>query len=186
MSFQSWQQTLITAQAAGTTLSNSTTATSILVGQAKVTLAPSIIANVGAVIRVNLVGQISNLVTTPGTLTLDLRLGGTVVFTSGAMQLSTTAHTTLPLWWEVLLTAHGAGPAATFMGQGRCMSQAINISTADSTSGHSMLLTPNITPATGGAIDLTSALQLDCFATFSIASASNAFTSQQFTVESLN
>ena len=54
-------------------------------------------------------GQISNVVTTPGTLTLDFRLGSVVAFNGGAMQLSTTAHTTVPFIAEFLLTARAVG-----------------------------------------------------------------------------
>jgi hypothetical protein len=96
MSLQRWGETLITAQGAGPTLSNSVTATSILPPQAKITLPNNYFNDVGREFRISGMAQVSNVVTTPGTLTLDIRFGATVVFNGGAMQMSTTAHTTLP------------------------------------------------------------------------------------------
>lgn len=176
-------QSLVSAQGAGSALSNSTAATSILSPQAKFTLPANFLDFVGRRLKVRAHGQVSNIVTTPGTLTLDLRLGGTVIFSGGAMQLSTTAHTTVPWSWEVDLTLRATGSSANFMGQGLFFSQAANISGADPSTGHSFLMTPNSTPAVGNNFDATAAQQLDCYGTFSVANAGNALTLQQFGVD---
>jgi hypothetical protein len=187
MSFQSWQQTLITAQSDGAALSNSTSATSILPAAAKFTL-PANLLQIGTAIRVRAAGRVSNIVTTPGTLTLALMFGATTVFSGGAMQLSTTAHTNVPWDLEALLTcrAIGNGTNANLMGQGRFFSQAASISGADPTTGHSFLMAPNTAPAVGTGFDSTAAQQVDLLATFSIANAGNALTLHQYVLELLN
>lgn len=182
--YQSWVQALTSAQVAGAALSNTTTATSILPAQAKFTI-PSNILKIGDAMRITAAYQLSNIVTTPGTLTLDIRLGGTVVFNGGAMQLSTTAHTSLPLWVQILLTVRAVGSSANIMGQMVAMSQALSISGADPTTGHSLLLAPNTAPAVGTNFDSTATQQLDHFATFSSAQTGNAITCQQFVLEHL-
>lgn len=177
-------QSLISAQADGSALSNSSSATSILPGQAKLTLPANYLDYVGRRLRVSAQGRISNIVTTPGTLTLDLRLGATIVFNGAAMQLSTTAHTAVPWWFEVELTLRVTGATANMMGQGRFFCQAVSVSAADPTSGHSFRMAPNSAPAVGNNFDATAALALDLFATFSIADAGNALTLHQYEVQS--
>src|SRR4051794_15419391 len=120
MSLVTWEEALITSQVDGTALNTSTTATSIIPAAAKYTL-PANFFSIGKSIKITAAGRLSNIVTTPGTLTLDVRLGSVVAFNGGAMQLSTTAHTTLPIWIEILLTCRsiGSGTGATLIGQGR-------------------------------------------------------------------
>lgn len=175
-------QSLMTAQGDGSALSGSTTATSILPAAAKLTLPANYLDYVGRVIRVKAAGRISNIVTTPGTLILDLRLGATVVFNGAAMQLSTTAHTTVPWVWEVMLTVRAIGTSANFMGQSVFFSQAASVSGADPTTGHSLLLAPNSAPAVGSNFDSTAALVLDLFAKFSVSDAANLITLHQYEV----
>lgn len=191
MSLQSWQETLINSQVDGTALSASTSATSLLPGAAKVTLPPNFMS-VGKLLRVTFAGRISNLVTTPGTLTIDLRMGPTsniVVFNGAAMQLSTTAHTNVPIWGEILLTCRAIGNStnANLMGQGRITSQALSLTAvADSTTTPATLLAPNTAPAVGTGFDSTVAMVVDLFGTFSVNSASNSITIHQYVLESLN
>ena len=186
MSLQRWQETLIVAQGDGTQLSNSAVAASILPAQAKLTIPANYFGDIGKQLRINATGRLSNVVTTPGTLTLDLRLGGTVVFNSGAMQLSTTAHTNVPWWWQVMLTLRAVGSSANFMGQSMFFSQAANVSGADLTQSHAHLMAPNTAPAVGSNFDATLTNQLDLFATFSVATNPTNLTLHQFNVESLN
>ena len=87
------QQVLVTAQVDGTALNTSTTATSILPPQAKYTLPANALAYIGQQMRVRATGRVSNIVTTPGTLTFSLRFGATTVATGGAISLNTTAKT---------------------------------------------------------------------------------------------
>ncbi len=180
----SFAQSLITAAGDGPALSNSSSATSILPAQAKLTLFANYLDFVGRKLKITAQGRISNIATTPGTLQLQVKLGSTVVFDGGAMQLSTTAHTNVPWWLDIALTVRAVGSSANLMGQGWFMSQAANISGADSTTGHSVLLIPNTAPAVGNSFDSTTGQVLDLFATFSVANAGNALTLHQYEVQS--
>ncbi len=177
-------QTIISATGDGAALNTSTVATSILPAQAKFTLPPNYLDFVGRRLKITAQGRLSNIVTTPGTLIMDVRFGGTVVFNGAAMQLSTTAHTNVPWWMEVSLTVRVIGAAASLMGQGFFMSQAVSISGADPTTGHSMLLIPNSAPAVGTTFDSTVAQVVDMFAKFSVSDAGNGITLHQYEVES--
>lgn len=191
MSLQTWAETLITAQVDGTALSNSTTATSILPAAARYTLPANYLA-VGKAFRIKFAGRLSNIVTTPGTLTVDVRMGPTsniIVHNGGAMQLSTTAHTDVPVVGEIMLTCRtiGASTVATFMGQGVVTSQALSLTAvADSTTTPATLLAPNAAPSVGTGCDSTAPMVVDLFAKFSIANASNTITLHQYTLEALN
>lgn len=191
MSKQFWQEAVQTSQVDGSALASSTTPTSILPATAKWGLYGNYFDVPGRMIKVTAAGRVSNIVTTPGTLTLDLRMGPTsniVVFNGGAMQMSTTAHTSVPWWLEILLTcrAVGSGTSANLMGQGWCASQALSISGADTTTSHPLLLIPNSAPAVGTGFDSTVAMIADLFATFSVSNAANAITCHQFLIEALN
>jgi hypothetical protein len=181
----SMPQCIGSAQGAGTALSNSVTPASLLPAAAKYTFPTNYFNNIGKVLWVRMTGQCSNVVTTPGTLTLDLRLGAVVVFNSGAMTLSTTAHTTLPIWWEVMLTlrAIGSGTSANFIGQSFAMGQPLSFTAnADLSTSNSIgsWLAPNTTPAVGTGFDGTAVQQADVFGTFSVATSPTNFTLQQF------
>jgi hypothetical protein len=155
-------------------------ATSLLPTGAKLTLPPNYLNFVGVKLTIRAHGRLSNLVTTPGTLTMDFRLGGTVVFNGAAMQLSTTAHTSVPWEMTVDLTVRAIGSSATLMGQGKFICQAVSISGADPTTGHSILMIPNSAPAVGTSFDSTAAQQADVFAKFSIGDPANSITLHQY------
>jgi hypothetical protein len=55
------------------------------------------------VLSIRAAGRVSNIVTTPGTLTLDVRIGPTsniIVANGGAMALNTVAKANVPWWLE--------------------------------------------------------------------------------------
>lgn len=188
MSQQTWQETLVTAQSAGTLFNTYTTAKTVLPVGCLVSL-PANWWYIGRSIRVTVAGAISNIVTTPGTLTLQIMQGSVVAFTTGALQLSTTAHTTLPFWAQFVLTcrAVGSGTSANLMGQATIFSQTIKATAvADGTETHVVLLGPNTAPAVGTGFDSTAAQTLDFWAGFSISNAGNGIQIQQYLVESLN
>jgi hypothetical protein len=184
---QTWGQVLYSTPVAGATLSASTTATSILPATTPFTFPANFFQYVGQQIYIIGAAQVSNVVTTPGTLTLDVRLGGTVVFTSGAMQMSTTAHTTLPVFYEILLTLRAIGSAANFMGQGRISGQPMSLTAvADSTTTVGTLMMPNTAPAVGSNFNTGASQTFDHFGTFSVSTTGTAITLQQFSLISLN
>jgi hypothetical protein len=192
MSLQGWSETLITAQVAGPVLNTFTTAVSCLPPAARFTL-PAGFFSIGKKLRIILDGNLSNIVTTPGTLTLSVQMGPTsniAVFTSGAMNFSTTAHTTLPFHAEIALTCRsiGNGTVATLMGQGWITSQALaNTSVADSVANSlPLLLMPNTAPAAGTGFDSTVSMPVDIFAALSISNAGNGITVQQYELSALN
>jgi len=191
MTEYSYSETLITAQSAGTTLTGSTTPTSLLPTAARYTLPPGFFTGAGKALRIKAAGQLGNIVTTPGTLTLDVRMGPTsniIVFNGGAMQLSSTAHTALPFVLEILLTCRSVGGSttATLMGQGSMTAQALSLTAvADSATTPATLLLPNASPAVGTGFDSTVAMVVDLFGTFSLNNA-NAITVQQYWLEAVN
>jgi hypothetical protein len=178
-------QLLMSSQVAGAALAASTSATSLLPAQAKMTFPTNYFNDIGRPLIVHAQGKLSNIVTTPGTLILDLRLGATVVFNGAAMQMSTTAHTDVPWWWEAELTLRAVGSAANFMGASKFTCQAVSVSGADPTTGHSVLMAPNTAPAVGSNFDATALMQLDLFGKFSVSDAANSITLEQFKVFSL-
>jgi hypothetical protein len=187
MSLQGWEEAVMTAQVAGASISNTTTAASLLPAAAKYTILTNIFS-LGKVMRVSSIGQLSNIAgASAGTLTLDVRFGSNVVFNGGAAQMSSTAHTTLPYWWDVQMTCVVIGASAALMGQGRLMGQPISVTAViDSTSTHGLLLTPNTTPANGATFDSTATQQIDHFGKFSVVTSPTNITLQQFVVEMLN
>jgi hypothetical protein len=147
----------------------------------------------GKCLKLTAVGDLSNIVTTPGTVTFEFRTGPTsniVAWTSGAIQLSTTAHTSLPFWLEVILTCQAVGPGTLtkLMGQGRITSICtVNTNVADSVANTlPTLLLPNTTPAQGTGFDSSAASLLDLFVGFSISNAGNGVRIRQFALEALD
>ncbi len=175
-----YYNSLVTMQAAGPNLTASLTSTSLLNPQAKVPLPAGFFSYIGQKL-------------TPGTLTITFNLGSTgiiIVFNGGAMQLSSTAHTTLPFYLEIDLTLRalgtGAEPTANFIGQGKMISQCLSLTAvADSTTTPATLLLPNTTPAVGTSFDSTIANVPDLVGTFSLSNA-NAIQVQQYELLSCN
>lgn len=121
---RNWNQTLMAMQSAGTALTNSVTATSLLRAEAKKRLDPNFFYVTGRKIQIKASGLISTIVTTPGTMTLAVRFTGApdaasptvvVVATSVAMALSTTAKTAVPWWLDWELTCFAIGTTANLM-----------------------------------------------------------------------
>jgi hypothetical protein len=186
MGFYTQMVPLMVAQGDGNAVGNTTTATSLLTGSAahaKTPLWADFWNRPGKMIRVTATGRVSNIVTTPGTLTMDLRLGATVVFNGGAMALNTTAKTNVSWKAQILLTQRAVGTAATLMGGGEWASESV-VGAASGVAGQISL--PASAPAVGSTFDATTALQLDLFAAWSIANAGNTLQLHQFLVEEVN
>ena len=193
MSLQTWQETLITSQVDGVALTNSTAATSLLgaagtgASHAKLTL-PANYFSIGKMLRISAFGRISTVVTTPGTLTLDLRFGAVIVANGGAMSLNAVAKTNVPWWLELILTcrAIGSGTIANLMPQGVWQSEAVIGAPLPTAGGNGSLLIPVGAPVVGTGFDSTAAQQIDLFGTWSIANAANSILVHQYSIESLN
>jgi hypothetical protein len=192
MSANGWVETLIASQIDGTALANSAAAASIIPPAARFTLPANFFSYIGKSIRIKAFGRISNIVTTPGTLTLDVRFGTVaspiVVLNGGAMQLNAVAKTNVTWWLECLLTARsiGNGVLATMMGAGEWTSESVVGSPLPSVGGSGTLNMPASAPAVGTGFDSTTTNVVDLFGTFSIANAGNSIQVHGYTLESLN
>lgn len=186
MGFQSWSDALITSQTDGSALTASTTPTSILPAAAKFTL-PANFWSIGKTLRVTSRGRISNVVTSPGTLTMDFRLGSVIAFTTQALALNVVAKTNVSFEWEVILTcrAIGSGTSADLIGIGSFASESVIGSPLPSVGGSGILLTPATAPAVGTGFDSTVSAVVDHFATWS-ANNANSITVHQWVLEELN
>lgn len=182
--FPAYPLVLSSSAADSTALANSTTATTILPKTALCSI-PGGTLQVGSRLRIRLRGRISTVVTTPGTLTLDMRIGGVVVSAFGAMNLNTTAQTNAT--WEAELEAEirsvGDGTTATALCTGRFNSRALIGSAAVAAGYAGAALLPDTAPAVGTGFDSTAACKIDCFGTWSVANAANSIQVHQACVE---
>lgn len=178
MANNSWRQVRASQQGAGAALASSTTATSLLLGQAKDYLPAGILSQVGSALTVRAGGKISSAGSTPGTFTLDFRLGSTVVWTSSASATLTVSQTNVAWYLELHLVAQsiGNGTLATLLGTGLFSSPVLA----------GTIAVPFATPAAGNGFDSTTSNQIDLFGTFSVSSASNSATCQWMTFETDN
>lgn len=172
----------------GASLADSTTRTSLLHSSGKLVI-PANSLYVGKRFRVKAFGAMSNVVTTPGTLTLDLNmLSSTAVnviaATSQAIALNTTATTasTWRLEWELRCSAVGSGTSAKFIHCGSFASKAVLGSAANAFD--STVSIPATTPADGTGFDSTLSQTLDLYATFSVNTTGTNIICSNFSVES--
>ena len=163
-------------------LGNTTTATSLLNGVEKFII-PAGYLQIGSKVRIMAQGRISNIVTTPGTLTLSVRtVGGVIIANGGAVSLNTTAKTNVAFWLEFVMTcrAIGSGTGANFMFQGAFTSESVVGAAAGSTI---TALLPASAPAVGTGFDSSAAQQIDLFGAWSIANAGNTIQIHQYEIE---
>jgi hypothetical protein len=192
MGLQTWQETLAVQQAAGTSFGTYTTAKSVINAQALVVL-PAGWWYVGRAMRITAKGGVGSLVTTPGLMNFQVKLGPTaniVVFDTGNIQLNATAHANLPFWLEIELTCRSVGPttAATLMGLAQVTGRMFTITAGqtDDAQGMQTILSPQTAMAVGTGFDSTTASILDFWVGFTISSASNTVQIQTYKVEALN
>ena len=187
MSLQSWQETLITAQGDGPQILNNTSAASIIPAAAKITL-PNNWFQVGRALRLTLSGSLSCVATTPGTLTLDMRLLAVVAFTTQAIPLNVTAKTTLPWYLQAILTCRSivASTSATLMSCGFFLSETMVGSPAPATGGAGAVCVPVTAPAVGTGFDSTASNTVDIYGKFSVNTATTQLTLNQYILEALN
>ena len=174
------------ATADGPTLTAAAAATCLPV-TAKCTFPPNSIMQ-GTLLRIAAQGRISCVVTTPGTARFDIRFGSTVVFDSGAMNLNTTAQTTVPWWLEIYLTCRTSGSSGTLFGFSDFASVAVVGSASVTTGGNNELISsvsggPGSAPAVGNTVDLTASNTFDMFFTQTVATGS--FTVHNFLLETM-
>src|SRR3972149_4665880 len=184
MPVQSWVETLIRSKVDGPTIT-AAAATGRIPDEAIITLPANFFA-IGKQILVRAAGRISCAVTTPGTARFDLRLGGTVVFDSLAMNLNIVAKTNVAWLLDILLTcrAEGSGTDAKLFGQGSFTSEAGILAPLPSVGSNAIFTIPYASaPAVGGGFNSTAALALDMF--FTQTEATGSLTVHQYAVQDL-
>lgn len=189
MSAPYYAQVLASQKAAGTLFNTYTTAKSVINVSELVPL-PGNYLQQGSKLRVRVFGALSNIITTPGTVSFQIMMGSIVVWTSGALQMSTTANTLMPFTLEVdlRLDTAGSGTAAKFMGGGKIVALNVQLGAgvANPTVTDSALNTPATAPAVGTGFDSTITDILDFWVGFSISNAGNGVQIYDYTVEQLN
>lgn len=172
MSSNSWWQSIITAQGAGSTLT-AAAAASMLPGQAKQTF-PANQLKIGDSFNIKAAGIISCAVTTPGTARYDIRFGSVVVYDTGALNLNVVAKTSVPWWLEIELVvrAVGSGTSANVWGQGWWSSEAVVGAAANSAGGNGVLNAPVGSLAVSTGFDSTTSFVIDSFFTQTVATGS--------------
>jgi hypothetical protein len=189
MSLQSFQETLVSQDVQGTLFNTYTTAKTVIDQAALYQFRPNDL-KIGKTLRISVLGGISNIVTTPGTVTLQVMLGSIVVFTTGAIQLNATAHTLLPFWLDILMTVRskGTGTNAKFIGMAQLSGLPFTRTAAqvDDANTPGMFPAPATAPAVGTGFDSTIANILDFWAGFSISNSGNGIQVEQYVVEALN
>ena len=163
---------------AGTALTNTVTATSIMADGERPTLAAKYFERIGKSLLAKFSGRISTVVTTPGTLTLELMFGSIVVATSGAMPLNVVAKTNVHWAMEMEVFSRAIGSVAVgklIQGRSWFCSEAYVGSPLPSAGGSGTVLLPyNTAPAVGTGFDSQAAQLIDLRATWSIANAANS------------
>jgi hypothetical protein len=178
MSLNTWQETLISHRGDGTALT-AAAAASLLQGasatRAKYTF-PANFFEVHKKIKVRASGRISCVVTTPGTARFDIRLGGTVVWDSLAINLNVVAKTNVHWNLEVDLFCQAAGDSTTatlFPGTCSWTSEALIGSPLPTVGSVGTALLPyNTAPAVGAGFSSVVSNQFDLFFTQTVATGS--------------
>lgn len=186
MGVQFWSQPLVVGTVAGPTLT-AAAAASCVPTPSKITL-PNNYWYVGKMLRIRATGIISTVITTPGTIRFDVRLGAVVAFDGLAILPDTVAaHSNVGWDLEILLTcqAIGSGTATQLWGTGKFTCEDILGVPATAPKGVLTAMLPwNSTPALGTGFDNTAASTLDMFFTQTVTTGS--MTLKTYLVEELN
>jgi len=184
---QNWVETLDVLTADGTQISNTTSET-IVCPDFNV---PAYYMTPGRTLYIWAFGVNSNVVTTPGTLTIRVRWGGvagTVLLASAAQGLDTTARTNALWQMEAKITCRSAGATGTFLSGGYI--QQANLLSSTAANLLPALLGSSGTPLASGnaavTIDTTTSKLLSVTAQFSVATSPTNLTCQQRIVSVIN
>jgi hypothetical protein len=179
---------VITSQKAAGTLFNTFTAAKSVINATELVQLPANYLTIGSKLRIRAMGGLSNIVTTPGTVVFQVMMGSIVVWSSGTLQMTTTANTLTPFELEVnlRLDSIGSGTAAKFMATGKFIALDATIgSGANPTVTDTAVVLPVTSPAVGTGFDSTIADILDFWVGFSISNAGNGVQIYDYTVEQL-
>lgn len=145
---------------------------------------------VGACIHQIAYFDVSFVITTPGTMTLDVRWNGsagTVLATSGAYAPDpTAAQTTRSGWFETMTVWRTIGTAGTAFTMGRMGISDVDDASATSLQGNiNMFVVPTNAPAVVSALDTTVSRAFSTCVTFSVATATTQLTNHLRILSSL-
>lgn len=186
---QTFQETLVAQSVAGTVFDAYTTAKTVIPATNLITL-PSNWFYIGRALKIDVMGAISNIVTTPGLMNFQVKIGSVAAFDTGNIQLNATAHTLLPFWVEILLTCRAVGvtTAANLMGQAKANGKMFTVTAAqtDGANTNTMIMAPATAPAVGTGFDSTIANILDLWVGFTISDGANEVRIDQYIVSALN
>jgi len=182
-----YQSTLVASQVDGTAVT-ATAEGSLLPGGAKILLPSNYINAIGKRFQIRASGRISNIVTTPGTLTLRFKLGPTAtiaVAASQAIQLNAVAKTNVSWILEAFFTVRsvGSGTSATLFTNGTWTSESVVGSPVPASGGPGAAIWTASAPAVGTGFDSSVANQVDLTAQFSLTG--NSIQCHTFALEDL-
>jgi hypothetical protein len=187
MSFNTWRENLVDIGEDGPAVSNSTVPTNLLPSGRSPVLPSSYFNATGVSLIIRAQGRISTLVTTPGTLTFDVRFGTVSVLTGPAFALNTVAKTNVPWELYIKLVCRAIGTsAATVLGMGYWRSEAVVGSPLPAVGGAGTLMIPSGAPAVGAGFNSEDAQQVTLRAAWSVASPSNSITMHTCEIEMPN
>jgi hypothetical protein len=188
-SLQSWKECVAYQRAAGTLFNTYTVAKSVINADALWDM-PRNWMQVGRQLELVVTGAVSSLVTTPGLMNFQLKIGGVAAFDTGNIQLNATAHVTLPFMLYALLTCRsiGAGAAATLIGLSDVTGRMFTLTAGqvDDAQGMQSVLAPAIAPAVGTGFDSTIANLVDFWVGFTISNAANGVQIHQYSLTAVN
>lgn len=176
-------ETLVVSSADGAAYGASVTPTSIIAASDVITL-PANYFVPKKKLKLRIAGRISNIVTTPGTLTLDVRLGAVIAFTTQAIQLNATAKTNVTFIADFDLTCRtiGSGTDAKLIGTASISSESVSAAAT----GVATVLAPASAPAVGTGFDSTAAQAVNVYGTWSVNDAGNTLTVHTYELIALN
>lgn len=186
---QGWKEVLAYQRAAGTLFTTYTAAKTVINPDALWDM-PRNWLTPGRQLELMVTGAVSNIVTTPGLMNFQLKIGGVAAFDTGNIQLNATAHTTLPFTLYALLTCRtiGATAAATILGLSM-VSGIMFTRTAgqtDDAQGMQTIIAPQTAPAVGTGFDSTIANLVDFWAGFTISNVGNGVQIHQYQLVAAN
>lgn len=143
----------------------------------------------GASFRLTCGFDVSNVVTTPGTVTFAIRWGGvsgTILAHTGAIQMDTTAHSNYSGWLEAVITWRSIGSA----GSAFCMGFVLLNNVADAAAAAPQYFTLTAggrnVPAVVSSLDTTTAKALSVTADFSVNTATTQLTNHIRLLEAIS
>lgn len=177
MSMQQWQEVVFTSLADSTAV----TGTSEAIVVPDITL-PANYMYPGRILKARIAGKISNVITTPGTVTLRARwggIGGTVLAVSDAISQNIIMQTDDSWEVEFYIVCRTAGATGSFLTSGKAV-----LGNIVAASAGQVQLIPSASNAAVGSLDTTAATALSFTAKFS--ASGNSVTAQSYILESLS